>query len=425
MGKLLSFFSALAVLAVMTAILVVSGIGMADEDGAKDQNRIAELQETVRKEVKVIQGKDGQTFRVETIIVGDDNDGREEGDAGDEGDPSDEGDAEPKIQKRIESRIQIDGDGVDVRLEKGKLIIRLPDGTEQEIDLPSVDGVDLPDLKARDIELDIEVEGGDTPQKADVDIDVQVTGKAIIVDSDGNVREIELGPDAIVGEGAGTIIGGPGFSGAIESGIYATPIQFGKYMIGVGINDASPALRSQLSLDDGTGVVVSYVGDDSPAAKAGIEMFDVIVSAGDRVIHNLPELIEVVNANGEKEQAIALSLIRKGEKKTVEVTPVKRPEGEIQDAPIAGFPGFEAIPHGHLEAYGIPADEFANIQKHLQEQMKHLGKNGIKGEWQAAPVIPGPNFIPHAGFGKQIEMLEKMEKRIKHLEKRLEQLESR
>jgi len=365
MGKLLSFFSVLAAVAV---IAVVCGIGIADEIGAKDQKRTVELQKSVRKEVKVIQGKDGQTFRVETIIVGDEGDADEDDDAGDEGGP------ETKIEKRIETNFQIDGDGVDVRLEKGKLIIRLPDGTEQKIDLPVVDGVELPELKVRDIELDIEVEGSNKPQKADLDVDVQVKGKAIIVDSDGNVREIELGPDAIVGEGAGTIIGGPGFSGVIESGVLTVPVQLGEYMIGVGINDASPALRSQLSLDEDTGVVVSYVGDDSPAAKAGIEMFDVIVSAGDRVIHNLPELIEVVNANGKKEQAIALTLIRKGEKKTVEVTPVKRPAGEIQDAPIGGFPGFEAI--------------------------------------------------PHAGFGKHAEMLERLEKRIKQFEKRLEQLES-
>ena len=363
MGKLLHLFWVLAAVAI---VAVVGGIGIADEIGAKAQKRTAELQKSVRKEVKVIQGKDGQTLRVETIVVGD------EGDADEEDDADDEVGLETKIKKRIETKFQIDGDGIDVRLEKRKLIIRLPDGTEQKIDLPVVDGAELPELKVRDIELDFEVEGSNKPQKADLDIDVQVKGKAIIVDSDGNVREIELGPDAIVGEGA--IIGGPGFSGVIESGVLKVPVQLGEYMIGVGINDASPALRSQLSLDEGTGVVVSYVGDDSPAAKAGIEMFDVIVSAGDRVIHNLSELIDVVNANGEKEQAIALTLIRKGEKKTIEVTPVKRPAGEIQDATIGGFPGFEAI--------------------------------------------------PQAGFGKHAEILERLEKRIKQFEKRLEQLES-
>ena len=363
MGKLLHFFSVLAAVAL---VAVVGGIGIADEIGAKDQKRTAELQKSIRKEVKVIQGKDGQTLRVETIVVGDEGDADEEDDAGDEVG------LEAKIKKRIETKFLIDGDGIDVRLEKGKLIIRLPDGTEQKIDLPVVDGAELPELKVRDIELDFEVEGSNKPQKADLDIDVQAKGKAIIVDSDGNVREIELGPDAIVGEGA--IIGGPGFSGVIESGVLKVPVQLGEYMIGVGINDASPALRSQLSLDEGTGVVVSYVGDDSPAAKAGIEMFDVIVSAGDRVIHNLSELIDVVNANGEKEQAIAFTLIRKGEKKTIEVTPVKRPAGEIQDATIGGFPGFEAI--------------------------------------------------PQAGFGKHAEILERLEKRIKQFEKRLEQLES-
>ena len=81
MGKLLHLFSVLAAVAI---VAVVGGIGIADEIGAKDQKRTAELQKSVRKEVKVIQGKDGQTLRVETIVVGDEGGADGDDDAGDE-----------------------------------------------------------------------------------------------------------------------------------------------------------------------------------------------------------------------------------------------------------------------------------------------------------------------------------------------------
>lgn len=398
------FLSLIAVIISMILVVTLSSVGFTDENVPEDKQ-----QSQVRKEVKVIKGKDGQTYRVETIIV-------------------DDGNGEAKSEKKVETKFEINGDGVDVRLENGKLIIRHPDGTEQKIDLPAVDGIELPELKARDIELDIEVEDAENPQKADVDVDVQIKGKAIIVDSDGNVREIELGPDAIVGDGAGNIIGGPLFNGAIEGEIFELPIPLGEYMIGVGIAEAGATLRSQLSLDEGVGVVVNHVGEGSPAAKAGIQVHDVIVSAGDRVVHDMAELVDIVNKNGEKEQSISVTLIRKGEKTTVEVTPTKRPEIEIEDAPLEGlqgkgiFPGFRGIPKGDLRAYGIPEEDLAEIQKHIQEEMKRF-QGGGHGHWQRAPVFPRPYPQPNAA--KQNEVLEKLEKRIRQLEERLESLESK
>src|SRR6266536_1514072 len=41
--------------------------------------------------------------------------------------------------------------------------------------------------------------------------------------------------------------------------------------LGVGVEEASEALADQLGLDAGTGLVVTHVSADSPAAKAGLK----------------------------------------------------------------------------------------------------------------------------------------------------------
>ncbi len=52
------------------------------------------------------------------------------------------------------------------------------------------------------------------------------------------------------------------------------------YWIGVSTNPADATLRAHLKLTDGSGLVVSEVIDDSPAAKAKIRKNDVLVTAG-------------------------------------------------------------------------------------------------------------------------------------------------
>ena len=47
--------------------------------------------------------------------------------------------------------------------------------------------------------------------------------------------------------------------------------------LGVGVEEASEALQSQLGLAPRVGLLVTYVTSDSPAAKAGLEKNDVLV----------------------------------------------------------------------------------------------------------------------------------------------------
>jgi PDZ domain-containing protein len=98
------------------------------------------------------------------------------------------------------------------------------------------------------------------------------------------------------------------------------------HWLGLQCGKIGPALRAQLGLDENQGVLVEAIVDESPAAKAGLEKYDVLVQAGDRTLSKVQDLIDEVDAV--KDGKLAVELIRKGKKETVEVTPEKRPPME-------------------------------------------------------------------------------------------------
>ncbi|NLS94023.1 MAG: PDZ domain-containing protein [Planctomycetaceae bacterium] len=111
------------------------------------------------------------------------------------------------------------------------------------------------------------------------------------------------------------------------------------HWIGVQCGQMSPALRTQLGLEEDQGVLVEALVDDSPATKAGIERHDVLIQAGDRKLTKVQDLIDEVDAV--KDGKLSVELVRKGEKKKVELTPVKRPPVEVPGDKSAEGPGEE------------------------------------------------------------------------------------
>jgi membrane-associated protease RseP (regulator of RpoE activity) len=90
-------------------------------------------------------------------------------------------------------------------------------------------------------------------------------------------------------------------------------------LIGVELAPASEVLRSHLGLADEKGLVVTSVADDSPAAGAGIEKNDVLVTVGSEEVGAPDALRTSLEASADK--PIALGLIRAGKRTSVEVTP--------------------------------------------------------------------------------------------------------
>ena len=89
--------------------------------------------------------------------------------------------------------------------------------------------------------------------------------------------------------------------------------------LGVAFDEAPEALASQLGLDPGVGLVVTYVTQDSPAAKAGLQKNDVLVEFGEQSLVHPAQLRKLINARKEGD-VIKLGYYRAGKKQTVSVT---------------------------------------------------------------------------------------------------------
>ena len=100
-----------------------------------------------------------------------------------------------------------------------------------------------------------------------------------------------------------------------------------KGWLGVSIQDITTHLKRSMDLKTTEGALVSNVVDDSPADSAGIKEDDVIVQFDGKDIGEASNLQEAV-AKTKPGTKVSITLVRKGEKKTLQVTIGKYPRSE-------------------------------------------------------------------------------------------------
>jgi hypothetical protein len=104
--------------------------------------------------------------------------------------------------------------------------------------------------------------------------------------------------------------------------------------IGLGLGGAiNEELRAQLPLQPGEGVRVAHVAPDSPAAKAGIAVHDILVRLDDQVLL-APEQFKKLIAMRKVGDTAKITYLRKGERKETDVILAEHeaePEGSSPD----------------------------------------------------------------------------------------------
>jgi C-terminal processing protease CtpA/Prc len=98
--------------------------------------------------------------------------------------------------------------------------------------------------------------------------------------------------------------------------------QKSEYYIGVSIEPVDDALRAQLGVPAGQGVVVTEVIGGSPAEKAGVKKHDIVLEMGEKRVDSPETLSREVQANGEK--PTTLKILRAGKPLTIPLTPATR-----------------------------------------------------------------------------------------------------
>lgn len=93
--------------------------------------------------------------------------------------------------------------------------------------------------------------------------------------------------------------------------------------IGVEPQDLSPELAENFGMQPGTGVIISGVLQNGPAAQAGIRPGDVITAVAGRSVNNVAQLLSAV-ANLSPGTPASLDVVRREGKTKIEVTPGRR-----------------------------------------------------------------------------------------------------
>lgn len=121
--------------------------------------------------------------------------------------------------------------------------------------------------------------------------------------------------------------------------------------IGLACSNVKPEVRAQLALPEGAGVMVDRVEAGSPAEKAGIKPYDVIVAVGDKELKSQTDLSAAIQEAGKSE--VALAVIRGGQKQSIAVTPAEMPRFAIVRSIDAGrfFDQQLPQPNANAEAF--------------------------------------------------------------------------
>jgi membrane-associated protease RseP (regulator of RpoE activity) len=170
------------------------------------------------------------------------------------------------------------------------------------------------------------------------------------------------------------------------------PAEPSEYWLGIECFPVPPVVRAQLNLPEKQGLLVERVAPNSPAAKAGIEQYDILLRAGDQLLTEPRELVQSVQAA--QDGKLAIELIRGGQHKTIEVKPAKRPEEARQPLGVAPAPG-----------------DWETMQKWL-EQMPQA-QPGEAGEargplhfrlWRPGAILP-PDALPETPLPPNVSVV--------------------
>jgi S1-C subfamily serine protease len=96
--------------------------------------------------------------------------------------------------------------------------------------------------------------------------------------------------------------------------------------LGVRPGDLTPQLSAQFGIDAESGVLVVSVTADSPAGEAGVEEGDVIVALDGSDVRIVEDLLSLLRERAPGDE-VALTVLRRGDRREIAVTLSDRPEG--------------------------------------------------------------------------------------------------
>ena len=128
----------------------------------------------------------------------------------------------------------------------------------------------------------------------------------------------------------------PGRTLTVDRGPHRVVTMRSEYWLGCSPSRPSPALQAQLKLPKDQGLVVEDLQPESPAAKAGVKQYDILLKGNGKPLTSLRDLLHLIDQV--KDGKLTLELLRGGKHETVTVTPAKRPAQSRARWASCGFP---------------------------------------------------------------------------------------
>ncbi len=177
-------------------------------------------------------------------------------------------------------------------------------------------------------------------KKDDAAPKITVKGQIVIVGPDGKRQEYDLSES--LSDGVKINLGDvPHLHGYVHADGSEQ-----RHMIGIRCEPASNLLRGHLKLTD-QGLVASHVSEGLPAAEAGIQKDDILLTVGEQKLNSVPDLMNAVSVSEGKE--VTVEVLRDGDRISVAVTPRKLTGKELKHvlAPVNFIPRHEAGSDGN------------------------------------------------------------------------------
>jgi len=176
-------------------------------------------------------------------------------------------------------------------------------------------------------------------------------------------------------------------------------VQAQRIWLGVALSSVPEVLSRQLGnvIPEKQGVMVQSVSPNSPAQKAGIQAFDVLLNYGDQKLYSAEQLAGLVSSDSANKE-VTLGVVRNGIKKDIKVTLGSH---SLSAAPMARHPMFgfnrqpmmpsfprslpRTIPRT-MPDFGMPLQPAPSGKTHVMQQFESIKIKTMDGDRYHAEV---------------------------------------
>ena len=149
------------------------------------------------------------------------------------------------------------------------------------------------------------------------------------------------------------------------------------------------AVREQLDLPDGVGLLLDSVEPGSPAAAAGLKRFDILTRFNDQIVCNADQLATLIKLR--KPGPVPLTILRGGRERKIQVI-LPQADPADDEMPLAEAPG--PAPGFAPGAGNLPGDlqkQMEDLARQLQKQPFGAGGGGGRSRTTRMSVSPQGN----------------------------------